>query len=444
MNSGRNPIQPTGAVYAAVPAGSSSRVRPRRPGAPLMHGFRRSPSRAGSSELPAIVAGLAAVVIVGVLVLAVAGWMWWERASQPLPAGAGNTNAPAAIDPSLVRFSLAESWPVPLDEARALAVGPEDEVYVAAPGGVCIIRPDGTRQTTWPLEGDPCCLAVAPGLPAEHPAEVSAAQQPERFSAAEELSPGDSTGGAQPSPRGPTRSTEPPSGEVLLYIGMKDHVEVWSARGRCVAVWDSPGPKARFTSIAVSDDHVFVADAGSRVVWHYDRQGELLGEIGRPDRSRHIPGFLITSFHFDLAVGGDGLLYVVNPRALRLEGYTFEGDLEATWGRGAPTLEGFFGCCNPAHFCVLPDGRFVTVEKGRPHVKVFTAEGRFESLVATAAQVKELPADLAADSRGRVLLLDASRKLLHVFEASCAPPGKAPGNAPRAQSPRAKQVFQQA
>ena len=34
----------------------------------------------------------------------------------------------------------------------------------------------------------------------------------------------------------------------------------------------------------------------------------------------------------------------------------------------------FFGCCNPAQLAVLPDGRFVTAEKGIPRVKIYSRE----------------------------------------------------------------------
>jgi len=335
-----------------------------------------------------VVAGAMVAVVVVVIVLVLAGWLWWRWSVRPAPAGPRGAQSPGRqVDPALIRYRQAAVWPVALGELRALAVGPGDEVYVAGTEGLCVLGPDGIQRTKFALSGEPYCLAAGREV-GQHISGQSAA--------AEDQQP-------------------PPPDKVLLYVGLSDHVEVWDTQGRRRAEWEVPGEKARFTSIAVVDEHVFVADAGSRVVWHYDRQGTLQGEIGRPDRARHIPGFLITSFHFDLALGADGLLYVVNPRALRLEGYTFGGDLETYWGQGAPTIEGFFGCCNPAHFSVLPDGRFVTVEKGLPHVKVFSPEGRFECVVAAAEQIKNLPADLAADGQGRVLVLDPRRQAVRVF-----------------------------
>ncbi len=371
-------------------------VRPAGLGGPL--GSRRSPvvagvlgARRGSGELSVAVLLVAVAVLALVVVLPVAGWLWWRWSVGRAPdSPGGGPGAAGRVDPALIRYIELVSWPVALSEVRALAVGPADELYVAGAEAICVLNADGKQQAKFALPGEAYCLAAAGA-------------------------PGENGSGAGPLPERAGPAERPPGDEVLLYAGLGDHVEVWSAEGQRLAVWDPPAPEARFTSIAVSGENVFVADAGSRVVWHYDRQGVLQGEIGRPDPARRIPGFLITSFHFDLAAGGDGLLYVVNPRALRLEGYTLAGDLEITWGKGAPTIEGFFGCCNPAHFAVLPDGRFVTVDKGLPHVKVFDPQGRFECVVATAEQVEDLPADLAADRAGRVLVLDARRRAVRVF-----------------------------
>jgi hypothetical protein len=176
------------------------------------------------------------------------------------------------------------------------------------------------------------------------------------------------------------------------------------------------GEKALLTSLAAAEHDIFAADAGNRIVWHYDAAGELKGRIGDPDKARKIPGFLITSPHFDLAVGRDGLLYVVNPRALRIEAYTFQGDLEFSWGRSSPQIEGFFGCCNPAHFAVLSNGRFVTAEKGMPRVKIYSAQGKFECVVAGGKQMAVTAADVAADHRDRILILDPLAASLRIFE----------------------------
>ena len=190
-------------------------------------------------------------------------------------------------------------------------------------------------------------------------------------------------------------------------------------------------PKAMLTSIAVAEKDVLVADAGNRIVLRYDAAGKLLGQIGKRDPAKHIPGFVIPSPCFDVAMAADGLVRVVNPGAHRIEAYTLDGDLEAFWGSSGKGIEGFCGCCNPTNIALLPDGRFVTSEKGIPRVKVYRADSKFDAVVAgpdTLAPTEtileetrpdhKLPVfDVAADSRGRVLVLDPLAVKVRIFEA---------------------------
>ena len=89
-------------------------------------------------------------------------------------------------------------------------------------------------------------------------------------------------------------------------------------------------------------------------------------------------------------------------------------------------MEGFFGCCNPAHFAVLADGRFATAEKGVARIKVYDGEGRFESVVAGPEQLPVEAADLTTDSRGRILVLDPKAKSVRIFELKATDPETQP------------------
>jgi hypothetical protein len=181
------------------------------------------------------------------------------------------------------------------------------------------------------------------------------------------------------------------------------------------------------TAVAVAEKDVFVADAGNRVVLRYDLAGKLLGRIGKKDPDKHILGFIVPSPYLDLGVGADGLLWVVNPGRHRLEAYTADGDIQNYWGEESLGVKGFCGCCNPIHFARLPDGRFVTSEKGLPRVKVYSAKGDFEGVVAGpelfpkqienphTAGPSGVCMDLAVDSAGRVLLADAFSREVRVF-----------------------------
>jgi len=216
-----------------------------------------------------------------------------------------------------------------------------------------------------------------------------------------------------------------------IYIGMKDHVQVYDNQQKPLATWQNLGRNAVLTSIAVSKNDVFVADAGNRIVHRFDKTGKLINRIGAKDKDRNIPGFFIPSPHFDLAVAPDGLLRVVNPGNHQIEAYTSDGDLEFSWGKFSNTdLKGFCGCCNPVNFTILADESFVTVEKGLIRIKIYDPEGAFVGVVAgpeqlvqegtsricyTAAECQTGSFDVAVDSRGRILVMDTIKNVVRIF-----------------------------
>ncbi|NLY02988.1 MAG: hypothetical protein GXY83_43605 [Rhodopirellula sp.] len=295
------------------------------------------------------------------------------------------------VDPSLILYRQAGELPLEMSAARAVAVGPEDRIYVVGDQKVVVYNADGTKHAEIILEESPRCLAV---------------------------------GGAEHDPPG------------RILVGMRDHVEVYAPDGKRQAVWERLGEKAVLTSIAVADaagePDVFVADAGNRIVLRYDSSGKRLAEIGRLDREQRIRGFIIPSPYFDVAVTPDGLLRAVNPGMHRIEAYTFDGHFEEplAWGKAALAVEGFCGCCNPANMAVLPGGGYVTGEKGIPRVKVYGADGAFVGVVAgpdllaptmtiteeTREDHELAVVDVAADSRGRVLVLDPAARKVRIFE----------------------------
>ena len=69
-----------------------------------------------------------------------------------------------------------------------------------------------------------------------------------------------------------------------------------------------------FTSITTTNDLVFVADAGNRIIWCYDFQGKPHEPIGKGRDDKGETAFDVPSHYFDVAAGHDGLVYVVNPR----------------------------------------------------------------------------------------------------------------------------------
>ncbi len=290
----------------------------------------------------------------------------------------------AYIDPNLILYEEStEAIETGFAAAKSIAVDVKGSIFVAGDESVRVFAPSGALLDEIDLGETPGCLTVA--------------------------------------------------ADGTIFVGLRDHVEIYDAQGQPLTSWRSLGPDAILTSIAVSQDDVFIADAANRIVVRCDRQGNIVARIGKKDPERNVPGFVVPSAYFDLAVSGDGLLRVVNPGNLRVDAYTFEGDFEFSWGQRTVEIEGFCGCCNPVNIAVLPGGGFVTCEKGLVRVKIYNSDGEFQGVVAGPAQlvrdgdirVCDLPEecqaggfDVAVDSAGRVYILDTIKNIVRVFTSS--------------------------
>lgn len=287
----------------------------------------------------------------------------------------------ASFDPNLILYhEVGPPIATGFERSRALALGANGRFYIAGDKAVHVLSDKGILAQVIRLASEPHCVAV--------------------------------------------------SAEGGLYVGLRDHVAVFDETGQRIVSWEPLGERSFLSSIVVARDDVFVADAGHAVVLRYDKTGKLIRRIGEKDPDRDIPGFIVPSPYFDLAVAPDGLLRVVNPGRTRIEAYTFRGDLEFFWGQNSIRIEGFCGCCNPANFAILPDGRYVTAEKGLIRVKIYDADGVFEGVVAGPDQLVEGGAsrvflsaqdaeasgfDVAADPDGRIFVLDTIENTVRLF-----------------------------
>ena len=274
-------------------------------------------------------------------------------------------------DPKLLSHEEVKRWRAPHADARRIALAPTGRLFVASGNYVTEHTSDGERG-----------LEIA--LP--EPARAIAA-----------------------------------TGDGSILVGVRDHIEVFDNKGQQKATWESPAQKTWFTALAVTRNDVFAADSGNRVILRYDRSGKLVGRIGEKNKERNSPGFIVPSPYRDVEVAGDGLLRVNNPGRHRVELYTPEGEFELAWGNASMGITGFCGCCNPINLALLPDGRFVTAEKGLPRVKVYSERGEFASVVAGPESFPENAKacaskglgdctqgglDVVADAQGRIFILD--------------------------------------
>ena len=147
-----------------------------------------------------------------------------------------------------------------------------------------------------------------------------------------------------------------------LYVGMRDHVEVYDARRLAAGRVDrsrrphSRWPRPKRTCLSPMPARWSSGDTIRPAKCSADRPARPIA--GTPAGSS-VP---VRISH--VAVAPDGLLRVANPGAHRVEAYTLDGHLRAFLGQGRQRHREFCGCCGPSNIAVLPDGRVVTAEKG--------------------------------------------------------------------------------
>jgi hypothetical protein len=202
-----------------------------------------------------------------------------------------------------------------------------------------------------------------------------------------------------------------------IFIGFRKSLAVLNRDCFKMADWNSFSDSTVITSIAEKSGTIFVADAGKRIIRKFSTDGKPQGTIEGKSGNDQIHGFIIPSPYFELAFNSDGELWVVNPGKHALENYTVEGKLRSWWEASSIKIEGFSGCCNPAYFAFLPDGSFVTSEKGMVRIKTYKPSGEFSGVVAAPSKFNEnsQAPDLAVDNQGNIYALDLDKKMLRLF-----------------------------
>ena len=279
-----------------------------------------------------------------------------------------------------------------MDDAWAVAVGPDERLWVAGDREIQVRAADGALLARHPIAGRATCLAV---------------------------------------------------GDARVYIGVTDHVVVIDAGdlGQ-LETWPSFGVHTRLTSMALSATGLWIADAGNARIGHFDTDGTFLGSIPAADddpptwtTSGH---FAVPSPYFDVAVDGADRVLVANPGWHRVEVWTPDGESVGSWGWQSMEPEGFAGCCGPANLALFGSGEVVTCDKGLPRVKVYRSDGSLRSLVAGAARFAQharacrgrthgaVALDVAVDPQGRIVVLEPCTGRVRFLTTPVADDGSPP------------------
>ena len=243
-----------------------------------------------------------------------------------------------------------------------------------------------------------------------------------------------------------------------LLVVFQDHVDLYSLSDDTaepfsasqLTSWKSFEGKPFLTSIALTADAAYIADAGEKIIYKCNAFGQIIQKIGgSPSPTEHanntrtaFPGFTISHPPYLSVTASSRLIHVANAGRHRVESFTTGGVWEPSlsWGDLSANFVGFCGSCNPVGIDTLSDGRIVTVEKTIDRVKVYETDGRLATVVAGPEQLDRLPADRIeqgerylsrsqnpdASNRplflsvvdDRVILLDPLLQLVRIFESN--------------------------
>jgi len=209
----------------------------------------------------------------------------------------------------------------------------------------------------------------------------------------------------------PTRITALAMNGDTLFAASEEVIYLVSPGGEIISEWGPYEANCLITSASANKDYLAIADAGNKTVFIIKKDGEVHAMIGHFGEK-----LLIPSPYFDVYLTEDNRLYMAHTGKFRIETWTTDGRFVASFGESGSGPEAFCGCCNPAHFTVVPQG-FVTAEKGINRIKILGAIGGFVEYVSSVNDfVASTPLDVASVDGKIIYGANSADSKLYVFK----------------------------
>jgi hypothetical protein len=195
-----------------------------------------------------------------------------------------------------------------------------------------------------------------------------------------------------------------------IFASTIEQILILSQDGRIKSEWGPFEDSSIITSVSSNKKFIAFADAGNKMVFILDKGGEVKNMIGQNGGQ-----FIIPSPYFAVALNSDNMLFVSNTGHRRIETRNLDGEIKSFFGEPGTAPEAFCGCCNPAHFILIPDG-FVTAEKGINRIKILNKKGEFVEFVSSKNQfVASIPLDLASADGKTIYAANPADSKLYIF-----------------------------
>jgi len=200
------------------------------------------------------------------------------------------------------------------------------------------------------------------------------------------------------------------SGDTL-YASTIETILIISSGGEIKDEWGPFEDNAIITSITSNRSFVAFADAGNKIVVVLNKKGDLRTLIGKTGEQ-----FVVPSPYFDVTLNEEKTLYIANTGNRRIETRKTDGTLVSYFGQPGTAPDAFCGCCNPAHFAVIPGG-FVTAEKGLNRIKILNENGEFLEYVSSKNDfIASVPLDVASFDGKTIYAANPADGKLYIFK----------------------------
>lgn len=196
-----------------------------------------------------------------------------------------------------------------------------------------------------------------------------------------------------------------------VYAASENIIHLVNNEGEIITEWGPYESRSLITSISATGKNIGFADSGNKRIFILDKTGEVVSMAGHSGNK-----FVIPSPYFDVALSDDGFFYAANTGYRRIETWTLEGLKKGQFGEAGTAPEAFCGCCNPAHFALIPQG-FVTAEKGINRIKILDHQGAFVEYVSSRNTfTPSVPLDIASADGKTIYAANPDDSKLYVFK----------------------------
>ena len=210
------------------------------------------------------------------------------------------------------------------------------------------------------------------------------------------------------------------SGNIYAADATTKFIMVYDREGKFLRRFGGPDLFDRLTSVTVDKkgERAYVVDiGGSQSMRHHilvfnAQTGEHLFDIGKRGSA---PGEF--NLPRSVAVGKDKKLYVVDGGNFRVQIFDFDGKFLKTFGAIGRQVGNF---SRPKEAAVDPDGNLYVIDAAFGNFQIFNPEGEMlmsigERSDANAAGQFSLPSGITVDENGRIYVVDQVFKKVDIF-----------------------------